>query len=239
MNHVPEFPSAVLNALSPNTKLEFANQLVAAGYDKTAVEARLNPSQQQVVHVPVNAQKAPITPETAQAVQALRQNWSGDKNQLEAELTRLGLADAKVTGPDPLAPPSDGQYRFHMDGHESLVDITEVAALHSELSTAFKSMELPSEMAQGLVTELFASADAIDGLNETQTAMFKAEQRAMLGKLGNADELMRLAAIAALKMPSATYQMLLENGAFETARSIATLANVGRTLEFRDKRKAS
>ena len=172
-------------------------------------------------------------------MQALRLNWSGDKNQLEAELTRLGLANATVIGPDPLAPPSDGNYTFHFDGHERLVDITETAALHSELSTAFKAMDLPSEMAQGLVTELFASADAMDGLNETQTAMFKGEQRAMLGKLGDANELLRLAAIAALKMPPATYQMLLENGAFESARSIAMLANVGRTLEFRDKRKAS
>jgi hypothetical protein len=232
---VPDFPAELLAKVSPDTKATFLNHMAAAGYNRTELQQKLNvarPTEAPAVNFAANGMDERGT---AEAVRNLRENWSGDKAALEAALARLEgkQPGSTIAMPASLAPPADGNYRLNFGEHK-LGGPDEVAAMNSELTSAFSQMHVPEQLAQGLADALLQSKDAFSGLNDVQRQFFNGEQNAMLAKLGDSQEFMRLAAVAAARMPPETYQKLRDNGSLASAQSIAQLAAAGRAIEYRE-----
>jgi hypothetical protein len=234
----PDFPAEVLAKISPGTKAAFVNQMAAAGYNRAELDQKLN------VGKPVEAPAVNFTANgldergTAEAVRNLRENWSGDRATLDAALARLeGKQPGSTTAmPASLAPPTDGNYQINFGEHK-LGGPDEVAAANSEFSSAFSQIQVPAQLAQGLADALLQSKSAVASLNDVQRQLYNGEQKVMLAKLGDANELIRLAAVAAARMPPATYQKFSDGGFFASARSIAQMAAAGRSIEYRESKQ--
>ncbi len=225
---VPDFPAAALSGLSNETRATFTEQMAKAGYNRTEVEARLS-----------GTPKTPSPQEIAETAQRLRDHWSGDKATLDAALAKLEAKEPGATSavPESLLPPKDGEaYRLNYGDHASLMPAEDLAALHSEIVSGFQSAEIPASLGQPILDALLESADQTDGLNEVQVTNYRAEQRAMLAKAGDPNELIRLAAVGLIGMPQETVGMLRENGCLDSAQAISAFAAAGRAREYREAR---
>jgi hypothetical protein len=226
---IPISPAAVaaIGQLSPENAAVAKDSFLKAGYapaDVAAVFASQVPAQTEA--------KTIADQRNAETIKSLREQWTGDKNTLEAYVNQL---EGNNTMPNSLSPPPDGNYRLDF-GHERISVLTtdELAQTTSEMTAMLRSMEVPAgPLGNTLVNALFDAADDFSGLNEVQAAQFKRDQSAMLGS-GKA-EAIRLAAVACAKMPKETYETLQQHGAFETAQAIQALASAGRAIEYRAK----
>jgi hypothetical protein len=227
-NPVPDYPAHVVAALTPESKATFVQQMIASGHSKEALEAKLAPPQPVA---PVN-DAAP----NAESIRYLRENWSGDKATLNILLAQLDAQNPGVAGAIPPSLQAPAEYNLNFGSRANLVPTDELAALQTELVTAYKAMGLPEILAQPLTDAIFDSADKVDGLTPNQLANFKQEQRAMLAKAGDVKELVRLAAVALLDVDPDVFASLRDDGSFETAEAIMTLASAGRAREYREKR---
>ncbi len=222
---VADFPTTVLAALSPEQKLNFTDQMAKAGYNRTEVEARM---------AGVTQDQAAAT----EAAQHLRQMITDPVTRNDA-MAKLETKSPGATGaiPPSLQPPADAaEYHLSYGDRARLMNGEDLAALHGEIVTGFQSAGIPTNMGQGILDQMLSSMDAMDGINEAQANSYKAEQRAMLGKAGNVDELIHFAAVALVGFDPEVVQSLKERGAFESATVISALAGAGRAKEFREKR---
>jgi hypothetical protein len=218
---------AAIGQLSPEAATQAKVAFEKSGYapaEVAAVFAGQLPTQA--------AAKTANDAKTAEQIKSLREQWAGDPNVLETYISRL---EGNATLPGSLSPPPDGDYRLDFGEHGRALDAQELGATNSEIASAFKQMEIPENLAQSLLDTMLDSLDRFTDLgDQAQVEQYNRDQARMLANLpGGKAELMRLAALAAARMPSETYNSLREAGCFESAQSIAALAAAGRAIEYR------
>lgn len=179
-------------------------------------------------------------------IKALRENWSGDPAFLEAKLKEAGLTDIRpdaahvaikdaVQSTEALAPPPDPSgYNLVLDRAQAAsVEPDAAIALVNELREEFHAADVPAVIAQPVFDALMQSADQFPE-NKDGRDDYNNNQKSMLAKCGDVEELILLASIPLGRMSPDTVKMLHEGGSLQSASAILQLAAAGRMILHRE-----
>lgn len=153
------------------------------------------------------------------------------------EVQQANAEHAVLKGFEPPARPED--YHIEVPDNVADVPIEDIAVVMNDLRNGFHSAGVPASMAPGMAAAIFNSFDSFD--QEGSEAVIKtrlAEEGARVRKLSsNYQETARLAEIGIAAIPEATRQVIYESYGFHSAEAFMQMANFGRIVEERQKRR--
>jgi hypothetical protein len=188
------------------------------------------------------ATSAPV-PSGNPAIDNLRKNWTGSQADLDQTLQRQGINPNTPAPSDPVlrpelnAPTDANEYPFSYAGRRDYKPDA-LAKFDAEARSAFKSAEVPANMASGLLSNMLDSAEHYAGLNEFQATLYRQEQKIVLDRVfnGGAEAARKLADLALAKMPEAVRKQWTDAHLFEDAKVVVSLAHVGTLIKARSEK---
>lgn len=188
--------------------------------------------------------------QVVQGVQTITRAWTGKPEALQEALAKSGLD--KVVAPDPVRvslaqAEQDANLALQAPADWRSYNIT----LNREQASAEGASELVSEFGETLVRmgapvttgasfsrEIFESMGQLPPPGPGRDD-WAATQKAMAGKVGVYDDLLKIATAALARFPAELRKDLEDAGALISARSLIALVNLQRVLEFKEARSKS
>lgn len=250
---LPAFPPAETIAnLNAEARTSAVDAWVRAGHslENARVAFGVAAPQQTTPAVPDAVQREMNrTGATAREIQALAHHLVVQNPAMLAEVQKLGI---DPTRPDPQrlelkdverdpslmlagANSPDG-YRLNFGDNAKMVELGDLAAVNSEFQQTYFEGGIPPHMAQPLLEAQLKSMNDLPPIGPAREE-WHADQRAMLGKVGDPEELLLLASLPIGRMNEVTRNEWFSRGALSAAPVIVQLAAIGRVILAREKGK--
>ena len=236
------FNASDVAALTPEQRATFADSLAKAGFDRSAIDARLNAAVPHTTSsdgsTPGFSTGAPGTPNNPDNALSPNERLAAIETLKRAGVSNEAIEQA-LSGKTAEAPEfSTQRYHLNFGTRAGLVGTDELVALNNEIQNGFATAGIPSVYAQGLVDAMLGTADLYsERMTEAEVAFTRQSEMVFLTKLPNYDEVIRTAAVAFNALPADFRGMMNELHAFDSAAAYLALSRAGQRMEYEGNKK--